>query len=141
MKTNEHQLLKHFAIVLRNRANGNNEPISPTLLKYLSRKDLVEVIRKIHNGTIPKGLDLTLMENEELLAIIKDEMFVISFITEKWIQKPQKVVPKKENQKSLSNENKELIVKMDATISKAVDKDQLKSSTILKNQKNGTSKR
>jgi hypothetical protein len=93
MKTTKQLLLKHFSLVLRNRANGNNEPISTTLLKYLSRKDLVEVIQKIHNGNIPKELDLTLLENEELLTIIGDELFVISFITEKWCkEKEQKLV-------------------------------------------------
>lgn len=112
MKTTKQLLLKHFSLVLRNRANGNIEPISPTLLKYLSRKDLVEVILKIHNGNIPKELDLTLLENEELLAIIKDEMFIISFITDKWC-KEQKLVP---------DEKGRLLKKMDATISKSIVK-------------------
>ena len=114
MKTNEQLLLKHFSLVLRNRANGNNEPISPTLLKYLSRKDLVEVIQKIHNGNIPKELNLTLLENEELLTIIKDELFVISFITDKWC--------KEQEQKLVPDEKGRLLKKMDTTISKSIVK-------------------
>jgi len=84
MKTNEQLLLKHFAIVLRNRSNGKIDPMSLSLIKYLSRKDLIEIIKKIHAGTIPKGLDLALMENQELLSIIKNEMYIIAFITNKW---------------------------------------------------------
>jgi len=120
MKTTKQLLLKHFSLVLRNRANGNNEPISPTLLKYLSRKDLVEVIRKIHNGNIPKELDLTLLENEELLTIIKDELFVISFITEKWTREIDS--KKIDNKKLVPDEKGRLLKKMDMVISKSVIK-------------------
>ncbi len=86
---NKENLLKHFASVLRNRANGNINPISLTLLKHLSRKDLVEVIKKVHHGSIPKQLDFALMENQELLEVIKDEMFIIAYITEKWSEEAQ----------------------------------------------------
>jgi hypothetical protein len=129
MKTNDQLLLKHFSSVLRNRANGNQEPISATLLKYLSRKDLVEVIKKIHNGSIPKELDLALMENEELLSIIKDEMYVIAFITERW---------SKEQTLKVSSDNKDIIQKMDTAISKAVaneKKDKKPSSAKDKTKK------
>jgi len=138
MKTNEQQLLKHFSLVLRNRANGNNEPISKTLLKHLSRKDLVEVIRKIHNGNIPKELDLTLMENEELLAIIKDEMYVISFITEKWSGESPQTEKSSEKSTLKKNEKGRLLKKMDAVISKTVDteKDENLKTSTPKKQKN-----
>ena len=128
MKTNDQLLLKHFSSVLRNRANGNHEPISPTLLKYLSRKDLVEVVKKIHNGNIPKELDLALMENEELLSIIKDEMYVIAFITERW---------SKEQTLKVLSDNKDVIKKMDTAISKAVanEKKDKKPSSVKGNSK------
>jgi len=128
MKTNDQLLLKHFSSVLRNRSNGNQEPISPTLLKYLSRKYLVEVIKKIHNGSIPKELDLALMENEELLSIIKDEMYVISFITERW---------SKEQSLKVSSNNNDVIKKMDTTISKTVanEKKYKKPSSVKDNSK------
>lgn len=129
MKTNNQLLFKHFSSVLRNRANGNNEPISPTLLKYLSRKDLVEVIKKIHNGSIPKDLDLALMENEELLQIIKDEMYVIAFVTEKW--------SKEQEQKLVPDQKGRLLKTMDTAISKAVanEKKDKKSSSVKDNAK------
>lgn len=92
MKTNDQLLLKHFSSVLRNRANGNHDLISTSLLKFLSRKDLVEVIKKIHKGNIPKELDLSLMENEELLQVIQDEMYVISFMTERWSGESQQII-------------------------------------------------
>ena len=129
MKTNDQLLLKHFSSVLRNRANGSNEPISSTLLKYLSRKDLVEVIKKIHNGSIPKNLDLALMENEELLSIIKDEMYVIAFITERWSNEQSLKTP--------SPKNDEVIKKTDAVISKVVagEKKDKKPSSVKENAK------
>ncbi len=95
MKTNEKQLLKRFASVLRNRANGKIEPISKTLLKHLYRKDLIEIIKKINGGALPKDIDATLMENEELLSLIKDEMFVIAYVIERLCTEQQlKVVSK-----------------------------------------------
>ena len=90
MKTNEQQLLKHFASFLRNRANGQSKPeISNTILKYLTRKDLIEVIKKTANGILPKDLDIAFMENEELLLHIKDELFVIAYVTEKMCKQQQ----------------------------------------------------
>lgn len=105
MKTNEQNLLKHFALILRNRANGNHAPISTTLLKHFSRKELIEVIKKIHDGNIPKELDLILMENEELLAIIKDEMYIIAYITEKWSkEQPLKLIAAKQPSVAISKD-------------------------------------
>jgi hypothetical protein len=90
MKTNEQQLLKHFASVLRNRANGQSKlEISKTILKYLTRKDLIEVLKKANNGILPKDLDITFMENEELLLHIKDELFIIAYVTEKMCKHQQ----------------------------------------------------
>ena len=85
MKTNKEQLMKHFASVLRGRANGKiGKEVNPLLLRYFSRKELIEVIKKVYDGNVPKDLDIALMENEELLKCIDDEMYIIAFVTDQW---------------------------------------------------------
>lgn len=86
MKTDKENLLKHFASVLRGRAIGNlkTPSISKNVAKYFSRKELIEIIKNRFGGTIPKEHDLIEMENTELLSLIGDELFIISYITQKW---------------------------------------------------------
>lgn len=92
MENNENALLKYFSMVLRKRANGEVRTIKDfgaDLTKYFTRKELIEIISKKLNGTIPKEFNLVEMENEELLKVIGDEMFIISYVTEKWSTKSQ----------------------------------------------------
>ncbi len=89
MKTNKKPLMKYFAAVLRKRALSTveiNEPINPAILKFFTRKDLIQIITDKHDGTIPKQHNLVELENEELLAIIGDDMYIISYITKKWCE-------------------------------------------------------
>lgn len=92
MKTETENLMKHFASVLRGRAMGTLviPSISTSTLKYLSRKELIEMVKKRFDGTIPKEHNLVELENEELLNLIEDEMLVIAFITDKWSKEPMK---------------------------------------------------
>lgn len=81
--------MKHFAAVLRKRALATteiNEPVNPQILKFFTRKDLIQIISDTHNGAIPKEHNLVEMENQELLALIGDDMFIISYMTRKWCQ-------------------------------------------------------
>ncbi|WP_301401818.1 hypothetical protein [Polaribacter huanghezhanensis] len=94
METNKKSLMKHFAAVLRKRALATteiNEPVNPQILKFFTRKDLIQIINDSHNGAIPKEHNLMEMENQELLTLIGDDMFIISYITRKWCREPQKV--------------------------------------------------
>ena len=88
MKTNKEQLMKHFATVLRNKANGKNDPelLKAPALRNLSRKDLIEIITSPHfmKSKSIKEIDLLKMENEELLEAIGHQMIIIAFVTEKW---------------------------------------------------------
>jgi len=89
METNKRPLMKHFAAVLRKRALSTveiNEAINPQILKFFTRKDLIQIIADKHDGTIPKEHNLMEMENTELLAIIGDDMYIISYITKKWCE-------------------------------------------------------
>ena len=89
MDSKQKQLLKHFASVLRNRANadGKQTPvISDNLLKFFSRKELIEVIRRMYGGSLPKDMELVELENRELLSIIGDEMYILSFLIDGWQQ-------------------------------------------------------
>lgn len=109
METNKRPLMKHFASVLRKRALATtelNEAINPQILKFFTRKDLIQIIADKHDGTTPKEHNLVELENKELLAIISDDMYIISYITKKWCQqeaKPQ--VVKKQTASSSQKEN------------------------------------
>ncbi len=92
METNKRPLMKHFAAVLRKRALSTveiNEPINAQILKFFTRKDLIQIIADKHDGTIPKEHNLVELENTELLAIIEDDMYIISYITKKWCEEAQ----------------------------------------------------
>ena len=89
MEANKKPLMKHFAAVLRKRALATveiNEAINPQILKFFTRKDLIQIIADKHGGTIPKEHNLMELENKELLAIIGDDMYIISYITKKWCE-------------------------------------------------------
>lgn len=83
---NTENLMKHFASVLRGRAIGTQKApsISSTVAKYFSRRELIEIIKNRFGGTIPKEHNLVEMENSELLQLIGDEMYIISYMTDKW---------------------------------------------------------
>lgn len=95
MENNRQQLLKHFAKTLRNLAIDDTVEISPLLLHYFSRKQLIEIIKVKYKGSIPKDLDLVEAENKDLLNIIEDELYVIAYATEKWSREVKKTEPKK----------------------------------------------
>ena len=87
MNSKHQHLMKHFAAVLKKRSQEDQPlkaSISPELSRYVSRRDLLEIIHQKHEGTIPKSLDLLAMENEELLLHIADELLVIAHLCLKW---------------------------------------------------------
>ena len=91
MEIKDIQLLKHFSLVLRNKANGKDtDLIKAPALRHLSRKDLIEIITSPHftKSKSIKEIDLLKMENEELLEAIGDQMIILSYIITGWINKP-----------------------------------------------------
>lgn len=87
MNTQQRALLKHFSLVLKKRAQSeepNHPSIDAGILKHLTRKDMIEIISNKYQGTIPKDIPLTQMENEELLEVIGDDLYVISYLTGRW---------------------------------------------------------
>jgi TusA-related sulfurtransferase len=92
METNKKPLMKHFASVLRKRALATTQvkaSINPQILKFFTRKDLIQIITDKYDGTIPKQHKLVEMENGELLSIIGDDMYIISYMTQKWCEESQ----------------------------------------------------
>lgn len=89
METENKDLMKHFAAILRKRANDETTHIGvdQTILRYVTRRDLVEIINQMHQGKLPRHLDLAMLENQELLKLIKDDLFIISHIIQKWCEK------------------------------------------------------
>ncbi|MBV7270649.1 hypothetical protein [Winogradskyella luteola] len=86
MDDNKKQLMKHFATALRNRAleKETESPMGRNLVFHFSRKELIEILKKKFGGTVPKEHNLAEMENRELLELIGNELFIISYVTEKW---------------------------------------------------------
>ncbi len=119
MKTNKRTLMKHFSAILRKRALATsevNENINLVILKSLNRKELIQIIKDKYDGSIPKQYSLAELENEELLNIIGDDMYIIAYVTQKWVR----VAPTKKQPNSV---NKNLIDNIDTAITKAVVKE------------------
>lgn len=86
MKENKQALMKLFSLVLKDRAKSEPEfrEISPEMVKFFSRKELVEIITKIFDGNVPQEYNLVEMENTGLLSLIGDDLYIISYVTEIW---------------------------------------------------------
>ena len=111
MEKQKWALMKLFSLMLKNRAKEENniKQISPDLLKYFSRKELIEIINHIYDGNIPEEYQLVDMENADLLRVIGDDFSIISYVTNKWskevISAPvENKETVKENPESQSNE-------------------------------------
>ncbi len=100
--------MKHFATVLRNRALGKQTDnlMSKNLVFYFSRRQLIEMVTRHFDGTIPKQHDLVSMENRELLGLIDNELFIISYVTGLWSKEAQKEEVKKEGSQANPNPQK-----------------------------------
>lgn len=119
MEENKQALMKIFSSVLRERAKSETEykAISLEFQKFFSRKELIDIIsNKIYKGKVPDEINLTELENSELLNLISDDMYVISYITERWSIEsenlPQK--PPQPPKKSLEEKRKERLEKKKA---------------------------
>ena len=96
MENQKWQLMRLFSSLLKNRAKEEKKikQVSPELLKYFSRKELIAIITHVYDNTIPATLELINMENEDLLNVIADDMNIISYVTTKWSKEvPDATVP------------------------------------------------
>jgi hypothetical protein len=86
MNENKIALLKIFSIILKDRAKTEiqYQNISPEMLKFFSRKELIEIITHNCDGQFPQDYNLAEMENEELLQLIGDDFSIISYVMSKW---------------------------------------------------------
>lgn len=90
MDTNKQSLLKIFSVLLKKKAL-EKEPleaktISPVLIKYFSRKELVEMISQTYEQQLPEGTNLLELENEEILGLIESDYQIIIYMCEKWLK-------------------------------------------------------
>ncbi len=101
MKREQEYLLKRFASVLRKLALGNEKEIKPdtNVAHCLNRKDLIQILKKQFGGTIPKEHDLIEMEKVELFALIENELFIISYMIEKWCGESSLKIGNKKSEK------------------------------------------
>lgn len=89
MNTENKELMKHLATTLRKRATSEKEQtrkIDSAILYYLTRRDIVTLVNEMYKGKVPGNPDLALLENEELLKLIPDDLFIISHILNGWCQ-------------------------------------------------------
>lgn len=86
MENQRTELMKYFALSLKRRVKDEAETltINPSLLRYFGRKELIEVIHYKSNGDSPQADELMEMENEELLQLIEDELYILAYITKQW---------------------------------------------------------
>ena len=108
MDDNKKQLMKHFATALRNRAleKETESPMGRNLVFHFSRKELIEILKKKFGGTVPKEHNLAEMENRELLELIGNELFIISYVTEKWSKETKQMKPVPGSEKESTNSKK-----------------------------------
>lgn len=101
MKKEHEYLLKHFASVLRGLALGKEVKmaVDTNVAHCLTRRDLIQILKRQFGGSIPKEHNLVEMEKSELLELVKDQMLVISYMTEKWSVEST-FLPKKEEKKT-----------------------------------------
>ena len=86
MNENKTALLKIFSIVLKDRAKSEPkyQSISPEMVKFFTRKELIEIIAHNFEGEVPSEFNLVEMENNELLQLIGDDFKIISYVMSKW---------------------------------------------------------
>ena len=96
--------MKHFASFLRKRGTArtaNHEmTIVPSLLKHLNRKELISILIRKLGPKLPNDLNLRDLENEELLELIGDEMYILAFFADKWSKEPIEATPVTESLKT-----------------------------------------
>ena len=98
MNENKIALLKIFSIILKDRAKSEiqYQNISPEMLKFFSRKELIEIITHNCDGQFPQDYNLAEMENEELLQLIGDDFSIISYVMSKWSKEAVTLPTKKQ---------------------------------------------
>ena len=98
MNENKIALLKIFSIILKDRAKSEiqYQDISPEMLKFFSRKELIEIITHNCDGQFPQDYNLAEMENEELLQLIGDDFSIISYVMSKWSKEAAMLPTKKQ---------------------------------------------
>lgn len=86
MNQNKLALMKLFSLILkeRSKADAQYREISPEMVKFFTRKELIEIITKIFDGNVPQEHNLVEMENDGLLKLIGDDLYIISYVVENW---------------------------------------------------------
>ncbi|HCQ14350.1 hypothetical protein [Flavobacterium sp.] len=142
-------LLKIFSIILKDRAKTEiqYQNISPEMLKFFSRKELIEIITHNCDGQFPQDYNLAEMENEELLQLIGDDFSIISYVMSKW-SKEAAILPSKQewfNSKFHSDSNTEttdnpLVPTKSETIEMDIDNSEQKNQEVVLDSKTASKK-
>lgn len=133
MEESKKALMKIFSSVLRERAKSETEfkEISLEFLRFFSRKDLIDIIsNKIYNGKVPEEHNIAELENAQLLELIGDDTYVISYFTERWSVESQSLPlkPAEAFKKSLEQKRKERLEKKSKEQSDKKESDEKKET-------------
>ncbi len=116
MENQRTELMKYFALSLKRRAKDEADfvTIHPGLLRYFGRKELIEVIHYKSNGNSPQADELMEMENEELLQLIEDELYILAYITKQWCKELEEKKSLKLNEVSSAETKEEIKTEKEA---------------------------
>ena len=95
--TAQTSLLKIFSTVLRDRSKSEQQfqTITPEMVKFFTRKELIEIITHNFNGNVSQ-YNLVEMENEEILLLIGDDYRIISYVMSRWSKEISQLPTKQE---------------------------------------------
>ncbi|MCW3159674.1 hypothetical protein [Chryseobacterium oryctis] len=99
MDNNKQSLLKIFSVLLKKKASEKqpleSKTISPVLIKYFTRKELVEMVSQTYGQELPDNKNLLELENEGILNLIESDYQIITYMCEKWLkeEREQKLNP------------------------------------------------
>lgn len=95
MDTNKQSLLKIFSVLLKKKASEKvpmeTKTISPVLIKYFTRKELVEMVSLTYGQELPEGKNLLELENSEILNLIESDYQIILYMCEKWLKEEKEI--------------------------------------------------
>ncbi len=131
MENNTIELMKYFSLALKRRTKDedNAKTINPGLLKYFGRKELIEVIHFKSNRDSPDADQLMEMENEELLQLIEDELYILAYVVKQWCKDLEKAKTETEDE---DEEKVEIEINSDNEKEENDDSDLKKSSSPSK---------
>lgn len=116
--TAQTSLLKIFSTVLKDRSKSEQQfqTITPEMVKFFTRKELIEIVTHNFNGNVSQ-YNLLEMENEEILLLIGDDYRIISYVMSRWSKEISQLPTKQEWLDAKINSIREPTISSDSQVS------------------------